>query len=223
MVEDRVAIFDPCWNRVGVLGHATRSCPRLKTVIHCHHCPVFASAGQHLFDRPLPDDYRQELTAVWAEPPARETGETVGAFAFCLAGERLAVPAATVREVLQMGKVHRLPGRNLPALLGLTPVHGRLQLCFSLAATLGIAAGQGEKGRYGQWLVLAAVAGERFVFPVDQALGMVRYHPADLAEPPVTVSNARRRFTRGVIVLDGQDHALLDIQAIYGELRRGLG
>ncbi len=215
--------FDACWNTVGVFGRASRTCPRLKTVIHCHHCPVFAAAGQRLFDRPLPDDYRQEFTATWAEPPAREAGDTKGAFAFSLARERVAVPAATVREVLPMGPLHRLPGRNFAALLGLTPVHGRLEPCFSLAVLLGIDAAPREESQEEQRLIVAAVDGERFAFPASQVLGMVRYSAADLAEPPVTVSNARRRFTQGVIVLNGQDHALLDIQAIYHELRRGLG
>ncbi len=215
---------DDCWNTIGVFNRGEHSCPRLATVHHCHHCPVFAAAGRSLLDRPLPDDYRRELTTVWAEPPPADSGTSAGAFAFTLGPERLAVDSTAVLEILPMGPIHRVPGRTDPALQGLANVHGRLEPCFFLGAVLGMEKRLHENGSNDQKrLVLAIAGGQRFLFTVSRAIGIIRYRPQRLAEPPVTVAHARRRFTRGIIVYDQNDYALLEIGTLYGELKRSLG
>ena len=40
---------EQCWKIIGVMGDAT--CPRLDEAVHCRNCPVFAEAGQRLFER----------------------------------------------------------------------------------------------------------------------------------------------------------------------------
>src|SRR5277367_2036940 len=46
---------DVCWSKIGVAGD--RSCPELKSFIHCRNCPVFATAARNFFDRPAPEGY----------------------------------------------------------------------------------------------------------------------------------------------------------------------
>ena len=51
-----------CWNVIGVRGD--RSCPELTTVVHCHHCPVFAAAGRTFLDAPSPPGYLEEVEVI---------------------------------------------------------------------------------------------------------------------------------------------------------------
>src|SRR3954453_6214704 len=57
-----------CWNRIGTSGD--RSCPGLRTAIHCRNCPVFASAARTFFDRAAPEGYLAEWTQWLAGSPA---------------------------------------------------------------------------------------------------------------------------------------------------------
>ena len=56
-----VAAGKDCWNRIGVWGD--RSCPELASAVHCHNCPVFATAGRQFLDVPSPSGYLED----WAE------------------------------------------------------------------------------------------------------------------------------------------------------------
>ena len=58
--DSTTAGIDDCWNRIGVKGDGT--CGELKAVFHCRNCPVFAAAGQRLFEGPPPDTYLDEQT-----------------------------------------------------------------------------------------------------------------------------------------------------------------
>ena len=67
MTETHVLpVLNDCWNRIGVKGDA--SCPELANVVHCHNCPVFAAAGQQLFQRAAPPECVEE----WTQALARE-------------------------------------------------------------------------------------------------------------------------------------------------------
>ena len=64
---------------IGVSGD--RSCPELKTFIHCRNCPVFAAAARTFFDRPAPEGYLAEWSrwlAASDDPDARGEGNGGG-------------------------------------------------------------------------------------------------------------------------------------------------
>ena len=50
----------PCWKTIGV--EADRSCEQLQQHVHCRNCPTYRLAGRQLLNRPMPADYRAELT-----------------------------------------------------------------------------------------------------------------------------------------------------------------
>ncbi len=58
--------LDDCWNRIGVRGD--RSCPELKTHLHCRNCPVHATAVATLLDRELPPDHLARWTEHFSRP-----------------------------------------------------------------------------------------------------------------------------------------------------------
>lgn len=56
---------DDCWNQIGVEGD--RSCPQLKTAIHCRNCSVYSLAGRSLLEREASPEYLHEWTQIVAK------------------------------------------------------------------------------------------------------------------------------------------------------------
>lgn len=136
-----------CWNRIGTSGD--RSCPELRTHVHCRNCPVFASAARAFFDRPAPGGYLAEWTRWLAQsedPDAHQAEQAmagderdrVGVLIFRLGQEWLAFRTQTVAEVTLPRPVHRIPHRSSEVLIGLVNLRGQLQLCISLSGLLGV-------------------------------------------------------------------------------------
>ena len=56
-----------CWRVIGVGGD--RSCPELKTYIHCRNCPVMTDAAEAFFNRTPPEGYLDEWQQVLEATP----------------------------------------------------------------------------------------------------------------------------------------------------------
>lgn len=222
-------VLDDCWNRNGVWGRERPRCPKLEEHIHCYNCEVFRAAGNLLRDRPLPADYQAEWTEIVANrKPAREL-DGLAVLVFRLGREWLALPAALVDEIVEMRSIHSLPHRPSPVLLGLVNIRGKLRLCVSPAAVLGIAAAGGEparqkrdgRGVYPRMLLVRKEL-DIFVFPVDEILGTHRYAPQDLEDLPATLTAALTRFSTGVLDVEGRNVGLLDPDLLFHAFGRSL-
>ncbi len=214
---------DRCWNTIGVFSRDLHSCERLGEYLHCHNCPVYVQAGRALLDRPLESDYRQELTTIVAAEGGRQQRRQTTVFVFQAGREWLALPAACIVEIIPMGPIHPIPHRSDTVLRGLTNVRGRLELCFSLGAILGIERDRTESAADSPARLVAARHRDfKIVFPARTVLGIIRYESDNLEELPVTVAHARRKFARGIIDHQGRDIALLDLDTIFDELEKHL-
>src|SRR5436190_11950312 len=80
--------LEACWNEIGVYGNG--ECAELAAHIHCRNCPVYASAGARLLDRPLPADYRRECSQHFALQKKAVTPGRISAVLFRLNSEWLA-------------------------------------------------------------------------------------------------------------------------------------
>ena len=132
-----------CWNRIGVWGRERPRCPKLEQVIHCYNCEVYRAAGRAMHARPIPKGYREEWTDIVASRKQVQTRTGLAAVIFRIGREWLALPAGLVEEIVERRMVHSLPQRSSPILLGLVNIRGKLQLCVSIAALLGIEADGG--------------------------------------------------------------------------------
>lgn len=216
-----------CWNRIGVWSTVDERCPELATVIHCRNCPVYTSAGRHLLDREVPDNYRREWTAVYAKAKAEKKVTVHSAFVFRTGGEWLALPAKLIQEVVEFGVIHSLPHRSSNILRGVVNIRGKLELCFSIGAVLGIeryekTGEKEEKYISPSRLVVAERSGERIVFPVSEVYGSFRYAEGMLQQLPVTVSGSRAAFTRGILCVQNFDVGFLNDQILFEALMRSL-
>jgi len=209
-----------CWNEIGIAGD--RSCPELVQFVHCHNCPVFATAGQRLLDGAPPSGYLDEVRDRLAAPPDIVEHDEHSALVFRIGEEWLALPVQLVVEVQGLLPVHRVPHRA-GLLAGMVNIRGELELCVRLGQLLSIdsAAGSeqepktpalqqaGEDNSTARMLV-AQLDGQRWVFPVDEVDQVRRFAASELTEVPATVSRYSGRLSRGVFTWQGRTIGYLD-------------
>jgi chemotaxis-related protein WspD len=226
-----------CWNRIGVSGD--RSCPELKTHIHCRNCPVFADAARAFFDRPAPEGYLSEWTDWLAAAPApgedpeddassATRGEVVSLLIFRLRGEWLAIATRAVAEVTTARPIHRVPHRSNEILTGLVNLRGQLQLCVSLHGLLGVGETGGEPtpepsaaapAPKSRLVVLRdRERSETWVFPADEVLGIQRVARSRLCAVPATLANPAVSYSQSVLPWDGRSVGFLDERRIFSAL-----
>ena len=122
--DDLGSSVSDCWNQIGVSGD--RSCGELPRYIHCHHCPVYATAAAQLLDRPLSSSDRRGWTERYAQEQRVQAPAKTSALLFRLGGEWFALPTVAFQEIAERRVLHRLPHRRLGLVLGLVNVRGEL-------------------------------------------------------------------------------------------------
>ncbi|MEH2059696.1 MAG: chemotaxis protein CheW [Nostoc sp.] len=198
--------IERCWNFIGIEGD--RSCPQLATYTHCRNCPVYSTAGRHLLERSIPEDYRQEWTQLLAKSRVDEnsqishtlpTTQTLTVVIFRLQREWLAFSAQIFKEISPPSVVHTLPHRSNQILRGLVNIRGELRLCISLSHLLNLEVADIPVQTltpvvYSRMVVLEK-AGNTWVFGVDELYGIHRFHQDELEEPPKSLTQT---YTKGL-------------------------
>ena len=126
-----------------------------------------------------------------------------------------------------MSVIHRLPHRSSKILRGVVSIRGRLELCFSIGAVLGIEREEtpNDKNKYmsPERLIVVQSHGQKIVFPVSQVFGIVRFSKDMLQQLPVTVSCSKAAFTRGILYVDNEfDVGFLEPETLFDALTRSL-
>jgi chemotaxis-related protein WspD len=185
-----------CWNRIGVRGDV--SCPELQRYVHCHNCPVHATAALALLDREPPAGTHAGWTAHFAQPLTTGAGGTQPIFVFRIGRDWLAMPTGLVAEVAPERTIHTLPHRRRGAVLGVVNVHGALVVCLSLGAVLGLDGAPGATERqFARGRMLMLRQGElRVACPVDEVSGVDRVEPGALVDTPAALAGARACVTQ---------------------------
>lgn len=216
--------IDDCWNRIGVFSRGEKSCPRLIKFGHCQNCDHYARSGRRLLNRPLPDDYRRELSERLKEPASKEIPALNKAFIFRAGDEWLGVDASLIQEVVDMGPIHSIPHKSSRIFRGVVNVRGRLEICVSIGGVLRIEPGRKRPGIPApERLIVAAKAGQSIVFPVSEVLGPVPYTESALKPLPITVSGSKAVYTKGILIVDGREVGMLDDAMLFKILTRNLG
>ncbi len=230
MSEQRIREEQPpvqdCWNQHGIWGEGKERCPRLAELGHCRNCPVYSHTGRRLLERPIDDGDRVEWTSSFARPPEKKITTIRSAFIFRAGGEWLGLPAGLIQEVVDMGKIHSLPHKSNNVLRGLVNIRGKLEICFSIGAVLGIDRFEKPKTwqRYlsPERLVVAARNGQRIVFPVSEVYGTFRYAEGMLQQLPITVSGSKAAFSKGILCVEDFEVGFLNDKILFDTLMRYL-
>ena len=143
-----------------------------------------------LFDRPLPEGYRDELRTMLAEPPTAAPSRAGSILLFQLGELRLALPTRYASAVAPVLHIARIPHRSGTVLLGLAAFRGEILPCCSLSRILDLPqtperpAEQSESAT-ARTLILEEAAGRCWAVPIDGVLGVRigRGEPAELPAP----------------------------------------
>lgn len=209
-----------CWKRIGIWGD--RSCPELKTHIHCRNCPVYAEAATRLLDVEVSPDYLAEQARRYAQRKELKRPGRHSVVIFRLGAEWLALPTAVFSEVAALRPVHSLPHRRDRAVTGLVNVRGELLVCVSLAVALGLPESTSSSASLTARLAVVSRSGDRFVFPTDEIAELQRFDDTDLAPVPATLVHAQATYTRGILAWRGRAVGVLDDQLLFYTLNRSL-
>jgi len=222
-----------CWNQIGVEGD--RSCPELKTVIHCRNCPVYSAAGRSLLEREAPQNYLNEWTNILAKTQSdhsvsqsstavAQLAETISVMIFRLGGELLALPVFLFQEVAQPSGIHTIPHRSNELFLGLVNIRGEILMCISLDHLLDLetiaVSPHHLSSVIPRRMVVVAKDEERWVFTVDEVSGIYRFQLDELQAAPVVISKATEAYTKGVIRWQGHKVNYLDSDLLFYTLNR---
>ncbi|MDY0038968.1 MAG: chemotaxis protein CheW [Desulforhabdus sp.] len=218
MMIERTKYGPGCWKVVGTSGDS--SCPQLPVRGHCRNCSEYAAAGRGLFDRDIPDDYQLQWTEVIARNKEREPTDFISVVVFRLRREWLALKTVYFQEIGENREVHSVPHRTNKIFRGLVNIGGELLLCVSAADVLGLGEEMGAQVDQSNYRRMAVIrhAGRRFVFAVEEVLGVYRFAPIDLQKTPATVSGAAVAFTKGIFNLEDKTIGVLDEEAFLSAL-----
>jgi chemotaxis-related protein WspD len=209
-----------CWNSIGVKGD--RSCSKLRDVIHCHNCDVFADAARTFLDRPAPAGYLAEVTQSFSAPNDGKPAPSVSAVVFEVGDQLLAIDTKAVVEVTSPRRAHRVGHRNGRIFSGIVNVHGQLELCCSLSGLLQIDASAGEAPSSRARMLLVEHEGLRWSFEVGAVHGVHRFEAADVSPVPATSQQDVTSYMQSVLRFGQRRAGRLDLQKTFRALESSL-
>ncbi len=188
-----------CWFRIGVWGSG--ACEDLNRFVHCFNCPVYQRAGKDLFGRAPSPEYTSRMSEVLRKPFEIPDASQESFLVFILRGEYFALSSHVVRAVTPFSGIHSVPFRSGSLFLGLSPVRGKLRLCYSLSEALHqeCLPASGDDLRR---LLLVGPPESSFVFPVSEVEGLVAIPEGSIK---LKTPSCGSEFTLGFATLEGKD------------------
>lgn len=177
--------------------------------------------ANRLLDREPGDAYRQEWTQLLMKEKEAGTSETLSVLIFRLGTEWFALSTLVMREVYETRPVHRLPHRTGDVFSGLVNIRGRLRLCANLHSLLEVNEQRESKEGYQRMIVIARDA-ERWVFPVDEVIGIQHFDPSAVSNVPVTISKSSSSYLKGILFHDDHSIGYLDENLLFNSLARNV-
>jgi chemotaxis-related protein WspD len=120
--------------------------------------------------------------------------------------------------------IRRIPYRANPIFKGMVNIRGELQLCMSMHKLLGFEepTNLDKDAAAKRRLAVTEKDRARWVFPVDEILGLVRCSPDELIKPPVTVSKAASPHVKFVLQKNDRQIGVLDEELTFYQLSRSV-
>jgi chemotaxis-related protein WspD len=201
-----------CWRTIGTDGD--RSCDRLPQYVHCRNCTVFGLAGRQLLDRPMPDDYRTEITRKLAEKTEYARPDDLVLMVFRIGSIWLAIAADTIEESMSPVPVSRIPMRSNGCFLGLVNTLDGIELCFSLKPFFSPDPGESPTTAdtprtFPRYLVLR-LRGQRWVVTVDEVEGIIGHSRMQLEAVPASLARSEHRLVTAFCDMQGRQVMIID-------------
>jgi len=173
----------------------------------------------------MPIEFIEEATKNLSSIKEKEIEDYLSVIIFRVEKEWLAFKTIYLQETTSIRPVHRVPFRTNNVFMGVANINGELLLCISLARLLEYAPDE-EKVQQDQRIYRRMIVinknGERYVFPVDEVLGIYRIPINDIEEPPVTLTKSPSTFIEGIFNLQDNKVGLLNEDSFLQALKRSI-
>ena len=211
-----------CWKEIGIDGNG--SCEKLTSIGHCRHCEEYSIMGRSLLNKKIPDGFKEYWTDIISKPKEIEKAGTISLAVFKIGDEWLALKTVYFIEVVDSKTIHYVPYRSDKIFLGLVNISGELLLCISALEFFEVDRNDSliEQKKESKKMVVISNGSVRYVYPVDDFLGIFRIPPEDILKTPVTVSKSPNSFTIGVFNLTGKSIGLIDENILFDTLKKKL-
>ncbi len=207
-------IVNYCWRKIGVYS-GDHSCTRLREVVHCRNCDVFAAAARSVMLRE--SDQIEEIIT-----PVTEIAAVVrSALLLRIGGIGIGLAVGRVIEIAVDAPLRRVPHRTGRAVAGLTNVRGQLHLTlvpehlFGLEMSASAAAFDLEKHALEKHarpriVLLKALVGAPVALRADNVIGVHGFVADALGPIPEALPAPLAECANAVGVFDGKRYLLLD-------------
>lgn len=225
MTGDRKNSVQYCWKLTGVFGDG--SCPKLTDLVHCRNCHEYNKAGRSLLDREVPPEFLEESTRSLAGAKETAVPDAVSLTVFRVRNEWLALKTVCLQETTCAREPHRVPFRTNNVFKGIVNVNGELLLCISLANLIEASEEPEERhtlaNAYSKRMLVIDNSGERYVFPVDEILGVRRVSLCSLEDPAVTISKSPANIVQSIVSLNETKIGVVDEDKLIRAVKRSIG
>lgn len=208
-----------CWNTIGVWSTAKEKCERLKDVIHCRNCNVFSRAGREVLERKPPGGYVTQWQKTIALQEEDNKSTLPGVMTFRLGDEWFAVPAQSLQEIADLRVIRRVPHNDNPQIAGIVNIGGEVIICYSLANLLGVDFHEDAGNQYRRLMVITHFS-QKYIFPVNEVIGMSRYGEDDIMPIPATLGDDKLQYIETVFSYDKKHITVLNVEKICQSIGR---
>lgn len=216
-----------CWNSIGVWGSEQPRCRLLPEVIHCRNCGTYIAAGKQVLERIPPEGYLEQWTRQLSRAKETRDPSEENLMVFRVSREWLGMPCGYLDEICEDRAIRPLPGVNNRLVKGVVNISGRVQVCFSLGQVMHFDKQPDQSRHKGKSLLNALVVniweGRRYVFPVNEVLGIYGYNPSNVKPVPATIGEVESQYVTGIVPIQGRDVGRLDAERLFREFDKGGG
>jgi len=177
-----------------------------------------------LLDRPNMPATVAEATKASAESRILRREPQINLLLFRCGSEWFAMPAECVVHVSRVTKVHALPHRTNHAFRGLTASSGAVVPVIDLLGMLAIEAAPATATSKPRMVIVAAAKEqESWAFEADAVPGVYAMPRTAVKPLPLTVEQAPRRVTSGLLTTTHGPASLIDPVRLLSEFKNAIG
>jgi len=179
-------------------------------------------SAQSLFRRKPPKGYVNEWIERIKIPLQEDDTEGKSALVFRIGNEWLAITSAAIKEVTEVRPIHKIPHTNSKILLGVTNIHGDLNLMISMQALFDFDSESKtehlQKNAYPRHIVFG-YGHDLFVFKADEVYGMVHFHQEDIEDIPISISKSLANYSSGIFLFKDKRIGILNEKSIMSSIK----
>jgi chemotaxis-related protein WspD len=199
--------IEKCWMKIGVFGSG--ECELLQEYSHCRHCSEYSLKSRAIFDRKIPEEFKEEWTKYFNQARKKNVDETVSLVVFKVGNEWFALKTDFFREAVAFNAIHRIPSRTNDYFIGITNIHGELVMCISMTGLLGM--DHPENSQY-KSLIVMNYENTTLALPVSEYLGVVNAAIKDFENAPISIKKNNASLTSKVFKINEKQVGMIDAE-----------